>query len=83
MFGRASKTGLAVGIFMLGCLFFSNPMLTLFNYKILVLGVPLLYLYIFAAWLFLIVLVIGITRIKSRSALLSAPQNLEDVNPSE
>ncbi|MEP7262838.1 MAG: hypothetical protein ABI669_16625 [Usitatibacter sp.] len=46
-----------VGLFLLGCLFFNYPMLALFNANTVVLGVPLVYAYIFAAWALLIVLV--------------------------
>ncbi len=78
MIGQTSKTGLSVGIFMLGCVLFSNPLLALFNYKILVLGVPLLFLYIFAAWMLLILLVIRVTKIRPKSAISRAAQEIEE-----
>jgi hypothetical protein len=46
-----------VGLFLLGCLFFSYPLLALFNVRATVFGVPLLYAYLFSAWSLLIVLV--------------------------
>jgi hypothetical protein len=46
-----------VGLFLLGCLLFNYPMLALFNVRATVLGVPLLYAYLFSAWALLIVLV--------------------------
>jgi len=79
MIGQTSKTGLSVGIFMLGCVLFSNPLLALFNYKVLLLGVPLLFLYIFAAWLLLILLVIRVARIRPRSAQIRGSQDTEDM----
>ena len=45
-----------VGLFLLGCLLFNYPMLALFNVRASVLGIPLLYAYLFAAWSLLIVL---------------------------
>lgn len=39
-----------VGLFLLGLVLFEYPMLALFNAPRLVLGVPLLYLYLFLAW---------------------------------
>ena len=45
-----------VGLFLLGCLLFNYPMLTLFNVRATLLGVPLLYTYLFAAWALLIML---------------------------
>lgn len=38
-------------VFMLGCLLFNYPMLAIFNKAAAVLGVPLLYAYIFLTWL--------------------------------
>jgi hypothetical protein len=41
---------------MLGALLFNYPILALFNQPSLVFGIPLLYAYIFAAWVALIAL---------------------------
>ena len=38
-------------VFLLGCLLFNYPLLALFNRAVSVLGVPLLYAYIFMVWL--------------------------------
>jgi len=46
-----------VGLFLLGCLLFNYPMLALFNVRGTVLGIPLLYAYLFFAWTLLITLV--------------------------
>jgi len=46
-----------VGLFLLGCLLFNYPLLAIFNVRASVLGVPLLYAYLFAAWALLIALV--------------------------
>jgi predicted permease len=43
-------------LFLLGCLLFTFPLLALFNRDGEVLGIPLLYAYIFGAWLVLIAL---------------------------
>jgi uncharacterized membrane protein len=39
-----------VGLFLLGCVLFNYPLLILFNRPLEVLGVPLLYAYLFLAW---------------------------------
>ena len=39
-----------IALFVLGCLLFNFPVLSLFNVAAAVLGVPVLYAYIFAAW---------------------------------
>ncbi len=49
-----------IGLFLLGCLLFNFPMLALFNVQATILGVPLLYAYLFAAWALLIALVAAI-----------------------
>ena len=41
---------------MLGCLLFNYPILALFNLPATVLGIPMLYAYIFTAWALLIAL---------------------------
>jgi hypothetical protein len=43
-------------LFLLGCVLFNYPLLALFNQSVEVLGIPLLYAYIFGGWLTLIVL---------------------------
>ena len=46
-----------IAAFLFGCLVLNYPMLSLFNTDGQVLGVPLLFAYIFSAWLLLIVTV--------------------------
>ena len=43
-------------VFLLGCALFNYPLLSLFNKPEAILDVPLLYIYIFAAWAVLIAL---------------------------
>lgn len=49
-----------VALFFLGVVLFNHPILSLFNQPVLVAGLPLLFLYLFAVWCGLIVL-IGLT----------------------
>lgn len=58
MIGDRPKTSLLVGLFLLGGALFNFPILTLFNLKILLLGIPLLYLYLFGVWAAFILLII-------------------------
>lgn len=44
-----------IAVFLLGCLAFGYPLLALVNVPARVLGVPVLYLYVFGAWAALIV----------------------------
>lgn len=43
-----------VALFLLGCLLFNYPLLSLFSYSGEIFGVPLLYVYIFSVWALLI-----------------------------
>ena len=43
-----------VAVFLLGCVLFNYPLLSLFNTPWKILDVPLLYIYIFCAWALLI-----------------------------
>jgi hypothetical protein len=45
-----------IALFVLGCLLFNYPVLSLFNVAAAVFGVPVLYAYLFVAWALLIVL---------------------------
>jgi len=45
-----------IALFVLGCLLFNYPVLSLFNVAAVAFGVPVLYVYIFAAWALLIAL---------------------------
>jgi hypothetical protein len=45
-----------IGLFLIGVVGFSPPVLTLFNKPALVAGIPLLYLYLFLLWVLLVVL---------------------------
>jgi hypothetical protein len=53
-----------VGLFLLGMLLFNFPLLHLFNRSVLALGIPVLYLYLFAAWSLIILLILMISRSK-------------------
>lgn len=55
---RGMKRRRLVGIFLLGLVLCSYPFLSVFNRPITVLGLPILYLYLFGAWALLIVLII-------------------------
>lgn len=59
-----------VAVFLLGCLLFAYPLLAVFNVAATVAGIPVLYLYVFAAWLLLIVLA---ARVVGRAPPAAAP----------
>jgi hypothetical protein len=56
------KTGQWIGLFLLGGVLFNFPIMTLFNRSGMLLGIPLLYLYIFATWLALIIAIALLAR---------------------
>jgi hypothetical protein len=57
MITEQTRTKRLIGLFLLGYLLFSPPIISLFNLPHIIMGIPLLYGYIFAAWVLLIVLV--------------------------
>ena len=60
MHASSRKRQQLVGLFLLGCLLFNYPLITLFDEPVLVMGVPLLYAYLFGAWALIIVLVAAV-----------------------
>jgi hypothetical protein len=60
MYRSRLTTQRLAAIFLLGCLLFNYPLLALFNKTAAVFGIPLLYAYIFLAWLVFILLVAAI-----------------------
>jgi len=56
-----------VALSMLGCLVFNYPILELFNRPGTILGIPVLYAFIFVAWGLLIALMALVVETKSRS----------------
>jgi hypothetical protein len=51
-----------IALFLFGMLLLMPPMLGIFNVGYLVLGIPLLYLYLFLAWMLVVLLVALILR---------------------
>jgi len=45
-----------IAIFIVGCLLFNYPLLQLFSINKSIGGIPILYIYVFTAWLSLIIL---------------------------
>lgn len=58
------KSQRLAALFMLGCLLFNYPLLALFNRPTVLGGIPVLYLYIFAAWALLIALLAMVVETK-------------------
>ena len=62
------------GLFLLGVILFNYPILSIFNLEKFWFGIPMLYLYMFSAWLLLILLIGFVTRVTHlRDTLLSTP----------
>jgi hypothetical protein len=61
MIAETTKKGRFLGLFLIGCLLFNYPILSLFNLDIMVFGIPLLYFYLFTVWITLIILMIRVS----------------------
>jgi len=57
-----------VALFFLGLVLFNYPVVSLFNRPLLVGGIPLFYLYLFAVWFGLVLLIGLATVLRSRRA---------------
>jgi hypothetical protein len=68
-----SKSGFLMGLFILGCVLFNYPILTLFNQRVALFGIPLLYLYLFSVWTAIIVGIMLITKVKDTTARPAKP----------
>lgn len=60
MIWKSRVTEQLVALFLLGALLLLPPVLLVFDWPVRVLGLPLLYLYVFAAWAMLIALTAAI-----------------------
>ena len=56
-----------IALSMLGCLLFNYPVLALFNRPATAFGIPVLYVFIFAAWILLIALMALVVEAKERA----------------
>jgi hypothetical protein len=56
MAGHERRGQRLIALFVLGCVLFNYPVLSLFNVSAVAFGVPVLYAYLFAAWALLIAL---------------------------
>jgi len=66
MLNFAIKNQRLVALFLLGCLLFNYPLLSLFNNPVEIFGIPLLYAYLFAVWGLLIALMALVTEVLTR-----------------
>jgi len=67
MISETTRTKRLIGLFLLGYLLFNHPIISLFNLPHMVVGIPLLYAYIFAVWVLLIVLMALIVSANQKS----------------
>mgnify|MGYP001610456779 CR=1 FL=1 len=66
MVNFAIKNQRLVALFLLGCLLFNYPLLSLFNTPAEIFGIPLLYAYIFTVWGLLIALMALVSEVLTR-----------------
>jgi hypothetical protein len=61
MTGETVRNKRLIGLFLLGYLLFNYPLISLVNLPVLIGSIPVLYAYIFGAWVLLILLVALVT----------------------
>ena len=64
----SKKNKRLVTLFLLGCVLLNYPILSLVNLRILIFGLPLLYVYLFGVWCLLISLTALATLFRSRDS---------------
>ncbi len=72
---KGFKSDGLIGIFFLACGLFSYPILTVFNIQTTLFGLPLLFMYIFAVWFAIIVLIYSFTRSQARTKVSESPDS--------
>ncbi len=80
MTGNLYKSPRLIGIFIFSTILFCYPVLTMFSSKAMLYGIPMLYVYIFAAWIGIIFLIYLATR-KSRKPRL--PKSSDAILPTD
>jgi hypothetical protein len=72
-----------IALFLLGVLGFNAPLLSIFNTDARLLGIPMLYFYLFVAWAALIVLMACTTRRPEGANMAATPSPGRSSNESE
>ncbi len=72
---KARKNTRLVGLFLLGCVLFNYPVLSLFNLKAMIFGVPLIFFYVFTGWALLILLAAIATKTRRRKSSKPSAKN--------
>ncbi len=80
MTSNGYNIGHLIGIFIFGFVLFCYPVLSIFNVKIMLLGIPMLFIYIFAVWLGLIFLIYLASRERAKP---KEPKSSDSILPSD
>ena len=54
-------------LFLLGWLIFNYPIISLFNHELFIFGIPILFVFLFFAWILIIIAMVFITRIHPKT----------------
>ena len=72
---KARKNKRLVGLFLLGCILFNYPLLSLFNLETTIFGVPLVFFYVFTGWALLILLAAIATKTRRHASTKPSVKN--------
>lgn len=67
-----------VSLFFLGWMLFNFPLLSLFNKEVLIFGIPLLYVFLFASWSMIIFMMILSIHLRPSDSLPEPPESLPE-----
>ena len=67
-----SKSQKLIAIFFLGLMQWIGPLLTLFNLPDMVLGIPIIFLYLFAVWVLLILFMVIVVEYRGKNTAESS-----------
>ncbi|MCB0290960.1 MAG: hypothetical protein KDH97_11955 [Calditrichaeota bacterium] len=66
------KSQKLIAIFFLGLMLWIGPLLTLFNLPDMVLGIPIIFLYLFAVWVLLILFMVIVVEYRGKNTAESS-----------
>lgn len=78
-----TKSKRLFSLFLLGCLLFNFPIISLFNHEVFIFGIPVLYFFLFFAWALVIAAMVLTTRTLPKNRLKPGDESISGQNKLE